>query len=307
MAINLYNIKKWWKMILGKSILHVNQDLGKCFSVTEIKGYYNNLTEKVTLDKEHYCTVNVFPHKSETKYDGVRDVFFPISIFQYGLASYDLFLMNKDQYMLSKFSTHVQWAYEHQNIDGSWDNFGFIYPDAKYSAMAQGEGASLLLRGFIQLGEKKYFEAAKKAIDYMITDVNEGGTTSYNGKEVIMLEYTHLPAVMNGWIFAIFGLYDLTLVCDDKIYKETLEKTLDTLKEKLKEFNCGYWSLYDLEGKIASPFYHNLHIAQMEALYLITGDIIFDEYACKWRKQQKNIFKRNYAFLKKVIQKIIEK
>ena len=41
MAINIYNIKKWHKMLTGKSVLHVNQDLGKYFEAKELKGYYN--------------------------------------------------------------------------------------------------------------------------------------------------------------------------------------------------------------------------------------------------------------------------
>ena len=35
-------------MLSGKSVWHVNQDIGKCFLKDEIKGYYNNMTEKVT-------------------------------------------------------------------------------------------------------------------------------------------------------------------------------------------------------------------------------------------------------------------
>ena len=39
-------------MVTGKSVLHVNQDIGKCFSTEEVKGYYNNLTEKVTMQPQ---------------------------------------------------------------------------------------------------------------------------------------------------------------------------------------------------------------------------------------------------------------
>ena len=44
MALNIYNIRKWYRMLSGKSIMHVNQDLGRLFDVDIIKGYYNNLT-----------------------------------------------------------------------------------------------------------------------------------------------------------------------------------------------------------------------------------------------------------------------
>ena len=48
MGISIYKIKKWYKMMTGKSISHVNQGVGTCYSKTEIAGYYNDLTEKVT-------------------------------------------------------------------------------------------------------------------------------------------------------------------------------------------------------------------------------------------------------------------
>ena len=35
-------------MLTGKSVLHVNQDLGKYFEAKELKGYYNNMMEKVS-------------------------------------------------------------------------------------------------------------------------------------------------------------------------------------------------------------------------------------------------------------------
>lgn len=52
MSITAYNIKKWTRMCLGKSILHVDQGEGKIYSIEEIKGYYNDLTEKVTKLQE---------------------------------------------------------------------------------------------------------------------------------------------------------------------------------------------------------------------------------------------------------------
>lgn len=52
MGINKYKIKKWVKMIFGKSIHHVNQGIGKIYNLNFIKGYYNDLTEKVLRGEE---------------------------------------------------------------------------------------------------------------------------------------------------------------------------------------------------------------------------------------------------------------
>ena len=51
MAINIIQIQRWTKMLVGRSVEHVNQGIGKVYSKNEIKGYYNDLTGKVTMDK----------------------------------------------------------------------------------------------------------------------------------------------------------------------------------------------------------------------------------------------------------------
>ena len=301
MAINVYNIKKWYKMMTGKSIMHVNQNLGKSFSTTEIKGYYNDLTEKVTKDTAILYTNELPLHQIETG----RKIFFPIQIFQYGLGAYDLYLQTKDTLYLDKFVACVEWARNNQGENGSWDNFSFIYPDSPFSSMCQGEGASLLLRSAIEFKHEDDAQAAKKAIDFMLTPLDQGGTAKDVDGNLVLLEYTNRDLVLNGWIFSAFGLYDMALY-DKEHYEEAWLDTIKSIKAMLPQFDNGQWTFYELDKKISSPFYHNLHIAQMEALYHITEDNIFLEYAEKWRKYQKSKIYRSKAFIKKAVQKIME-
>jgi hypothetical protein len=37
------------------------------------------------------------------------------------------------------------------------------------------------------------------------------------------------------------------------------------------------WSYYDTGGRLASPFYHDLHISRLEALHLLTGESAFHD------------------------------
>ena len=289
-------------MIHGKSILHVNQDMGKSFVPGEIKGYFNNLTEKVTKEPELLDNDRLPLLKTEKR----GEIEFPVGIFQYGLGAYDLYLQTGEGRYLAKFKQCVDWALTHQLDNGAWDILSFLYPDAPYSAMCQGEGASLLLRAYKRFNDERYLDAAAKAIEFMLLPVSDGGTSQYDGNDLILLEYTNLPAVMNGWIFASFGLYDMSLVSSDPRYKEAFLKTVDTLKKYLPRFDNGYWTKYDLDKKIASPFYHNLHVAQMQGLHLATGDPIFEEYADKWAKYQSKWWNRKRAFVKKAWQKIKE-
>lgn len=301
MVVSIYNIKKWTKMICGKSVMHVNQGLGKVIEIDKINGYYNDLTEKVTKDLKIKDTLELPMNNIESG----ESLYFPIQIFQYGLGAYDLFLETKDEFYLKKFYRCVDWAMDNQLETGAWDNFSFLYPKAPYSSMAQGEGCSLLARAFIDSSENKYKLAALKAIDFMVETVDNGGTTRIIDGDCIYLEYTNQSVVLNGWIFSIFGLWDAAIL--DSKYEKTLLHSIDSLKKYLPKFNLSYWSLYDLSGKITSPFYHKLHIAQMEALYLLTSDSIFKLYADRWQKNYNSKLLMIFAFIKKAYQKILER
>lgn len=302
MPLNRKLIRRWYLMLSGKSIWHVNQDIGKCFAVDRIKGYYNNMTEKVTKMSQ-LLDNNDLPLLNTAK----GDVEMPVAIFQYGLGAYDLYLLTGKGQYLKKFNQTVEWTVAHQDEKGRWSTFFYVYPDHPYGAMAQGEGASLLLRAYIHSGKIDYLKAAQRAIDFMLVPVDKGGTALYDNNDVVFAEYTHLPVVMNGWIFAWWGLYDFVLTTHDTgVYKDILVRSCNTLIRYMPRFKASYWSKYDLGGMMASPFYHNLHIAQMQAMYELTGEDIFNQYAKQWKKQQKNPFYKSMAFVKKAIQKLAE-
>lgn len=299
MGLSIYNIKKWVRMLTGRSIEHVNQDIGKIYSIKEIKGYYNDLTEKVTKDKNYY----------EVKLPLLRiengsDVLFPIAIFQFGLGSYDLFLLKGEKLFLEKFKICVDFAFQNQNTDGSWSNFYFNNPEAPYSSMAQGEGVSLLVRAYKEFNDEKYLVAAEKAINFMITDVGNGGTTKYKNEEIFLQEFTNKPTVLNGWIFSVFGLYDYIKVVNDEKVIDIYDRTIQTMINHMNNFDNGYWSKYNIDSMITSPFYHKLHIAQLKVLYEITGEFTFYKYFEKWTEYNNKPLNRLKAFIVKAIQKI---
>lgn len=303
MALSINNIKRWYNMLAGKSVWHVNQNVGTCFSKTEIKGYYNNMTAKVTMMPQ-LLTNDALPTLALGKGKTVESA---VAIFQYGLGAYDLFLKTSDEKYHKKFLQAVKWAVNKQEPSGAWDNFSYFYPNHPYGAMAQGEGASLLIRAFVDTGNEQFLKRAKAAIDFMLISVDEGGTTLYSSEDTIFLEYPHRKAVFNGWIFAWWGLYDYVSITKDKgKYKTVLDNSLHTLERMLPSFSNSYWSIYDLENRMASPFYHNLHIAQMQAMYQLTGEKLFDNYAKRWARQQNNPIFKTMAFMKKAIQKLAE-
>lgn len=301
MGLSFHKIRKWTNMMRGKSVYHVNQDEGKCYSRDFVKGYYNNLTEKVSrFGRED----NEIP---DTVVDSGETVYFSIAIFQYGLGAYDLYLMNNDENALEKMKNCADWAVNNQNEDGSWTTFLFEDESNPYSSMAQGEGISLLIRAHIETNDERYLNSAKKAFEFMQVSLENKGVAVYENEDIMFYEYTNKPVILNGWIFSLWGIYDYCKYLQDDNAKKILDASLNTLKKKLPEYDMRYWSKYDIEKRVCSPFYHKLHIAQLRVMYDLFGDQIYKEYADKWEKYQKSFWKPKRAFLKKALQKIFER
>lgn len=296
-------LNKWIKMLTGKSILHVMQDEGKVYSKNDVRGYYNNLTEKLltpgALIDETGLVYNVTNEGNK--------IYFSIAIFHYGLGAYDLCIMTGEPKYKQLFMRTVDWALTHQEETGAWNAFSIVKIKHPYSSMAQGEGASLLVRAFIETGDGKYLQAARKAVDFMCLPITEGGCTQYSNEKMWCKEYTEKPVVLNGWIFSIWGLYDYYKASKDEKYKQLLDKAIYTLASDIKLFDCKYWSKYDMGYKLTSPFYHRLHIAQLRVMYELFGCDAFREYADKWDGYLQNKIYFCLAFIVKVYQKISEK
>lgn len=130
----------------------------------------------------------------------------------------------------------------------------------------------------------------------MLAPVEQGGTCRSVSAGVVLEEIPLEPpnTILNGWIFALYGLYDYLLEAKDQDggntqVDESLQASLRALLATLPQFNAGFWSYYDTSGNLASPFYQQLHIAQLKAL-----ELTFPEYAESLR-HWRQIFERQAA------------
>lgn len=291
-------------MITGKSVFHVKQGIGKYYSKEKIAGYYNDMTGKV-------CDKTVLDENGipiTTTIAGIT-AHFPIVVFQYALGLFDLYIETNEKKYLNHFIKIADWAINSLDENGMWDCMNSLNDSVHetQSSMCQSEGASLLLRAFTVTNEKKYLEKAKKAIDFMIMDIKDGGTCYINeNNQMIFQEYVSKDnlSVLNGWIFSIFGLYDYCHISSEKKYSEILSNSVESLEKNIKKYDRGFWTNYDSKGTIASPAYHDIHIMQMKIMYELFGVETFKIYADKWEKYQKSKIKKLIAMLIKFKQKV---
>ncbi len=245
----------------------------------------------------------------------------PIAVAQYGLGHYNLYQQKNDPKNLNIATKQADWLVNNLKLNQKgvkvWTfNFDWEYRDILkspwYSALAQGNGISLLLRIYQTTQDKKYLVTAQEAFEALTITVDKGGTLfidiqgDYWLEETIVNPPTH---ILNGFLWTIWGVWDYYLATKEPVIKTLFDRCIKTLKNNLKNFDIGWWSLYEQSGTkmkmLASPFYHNLHIVQLKILYKITGETIFNKYAEKWEKYQKNRLYRNFALIYKIIFKVL--
>jgi len=171
-----------------------------------------------------------------------------------------------------------------------------------YSGLAQGQGISLLVRTARETGKPEYLEAASRAFDSFLKSTQEGGVVFTDERgDVWFEEYIVSPPthILNGFIWAAWGVYDFFLATGEKSAEQLFTRAVNTLRRNLDGYDLGFWSLYEQSGTrlpmVASPFYHQLHVAQLRIMSRLTGDELFSRYADRWETYARSRTKRTRA------------
>jgi heparosan-N-sulfate-glucuronate 5-epimerase len=234
----------------------------------------------------------------------------PIGIAQLGLGAWQL--AAADSRWLEVVSSVSDWIVREMDDDGKIA-FGFAYPHTYrleppwYSAMAQGEAASLLVRAAGSLHRPAFLDAAERLVASLLSGPSPVVAETDEGP--VLQEYpTDPPAhVLNGWVFALWGLYDVAIAGDEVSPKarKAFSQGVEALAARLGRYHTGWnWSRYDLFPHpivhVASPFYHRLHVEQLRALHDLDSRTVFAETADRWASGLENPLGRTHAIARKV-------
>jgi hypothetical protein len=235
----------------------------------------------------------------------------PIAISQWGLGNFNLFLRSNNPEHKKRSLTAADWLVEHLeantfgvavwNHDFDWE-YRTPLKAPWYSGLAQGQGISLLVRVSRETGDSDYLEAAARAFISFSKPTQEGGVcfTDEQGdlwfEEYIVSPPTH---ILNGFIWAAWGVYDFFLATRDDAAQRLFNRAVETIRQNLDRYDLGFWSLYEQSGTrlpmVASPFYHQLHVAQLRVMHRLTGDDVFSQTADRWETYARSRTKRTRA------------
>jgi heparosan-N-sulfate-glucuronate 5-epimerase len=158
-----------------------------------------------------------------------------------------------------------------------------------YSGMAQGQIASVFVRAWTHTGDDRYADLAHRAIEPLLEPGPERLVTRTSDGPVLEEDGPSNPPghILNGWIFALWGVRDVSIALADVNAGRLVEDTTACLVRKLPQYDVGWWSKYSLYPHplpdLAKPFYHRLHVTQLDILHELTGLDEFEQRAERWR------------------------
>ncbi len=235
----------------------------------------------------------------------------PIAIAQWGLGNYSLHCQTPNEERKKKFIAAADWLRANLELNSHrlwvWNHhFDWEYRSPLKapwcSALAHGQGISMLVRAYRETGAGVYLETAGRAFASFLKSTSEGGVTFTDPsgdlwfEEYIVSPPTH---ILNGFIWAAWGVYDYFLATQSDVARDLFAHAVRTLRMNLDRYDLGFWSLYEQSGTllpmIASPFYHRLHTVQLRVMHRLTGDEIFAHYADKWEAYARSRANRTRA------------
>lgn len=216
-----------------------------------------------------------------------------VVLVQYGLGCWERFVAGEGEKWLDVAVSVGEHLLHKQQEDGAWLNQWPLrhtfFLDAPWKcAMAQGEGASLLVRLHLQTGESAFADAARRALEPLYHPSSAGGVSARLDGAPWPEEFpTDPPAlVLNGAIFSWWGMRDVAVGLQDERAARAFDEGVNSLAANLHRFDTGSWSLYCLRSfpvaPIASSFYHALHIAQLEAMNSLAPRAEFHRTRQRW-------------------------
>jgi len=271
-----------------------------------------------TLEKEHlYYLPKDKDGLPQREYYSVGKQYNPTRIAAYALAHYNSYIDSRDQKHKETFLKAANWFLKSK--DGRWVyNFDWGKLHAPWiSAMAQGEGISVLVRAWALTKEQKYLDQAIKACHPMSMPISEGGVLSRLKDGTPFLEEYPVEKpvhVLNGFMYAIIGLVDMERITKSRISScLRVDELIAGLEKHIDDWDIGYWSAYDLStNKIGvrnavTVSYHRLHTTQL----LFLGEWSKSEALLKkaeiWRRYEQKLSNRMKAFIVKMIYRMMEK
>ena len=234
----------------------------------------------------------------------------PVTISQKAFEYYEDYLKNNNKKSKKFFINNANWLVKNVLKCNNHSILLYLFPWPKYalpkpwcSGMAQGQAIQVLVKAHRITHDINYLDTAKSLLNAFFVEVKDGGVTYKDSEdrwwyEEYANENGKSSRVLNGMIYALFGIYEYYTYTNDMDSKFLFEQGIRALKNDLPNYDCASYSYYDILKNPASK-YHLIHVNQLKKLFEISKEPIFKKYYDSWNNFDyfKNLaislFKRN--------------
>lgn len=274
-------------------------------TINDLPNNQRYYTDKEPLDIDGQdLAADTYQNSYSYIYKGHEDIYNPVTSSRTILELIDSYNKTQDKNYLIKAELYTQEflssATPHRNALFATYRFNYRIGGTSntlkkpwYSGMAQGRALSLLSQLYTITGKDEYKTAADKFFRGLeltrqpndriwVSMLNKDG---YFWIEEYPLDKPEL--VLNGFLYATFGLYDYYETFKTPESKTYLQAALTTAKHEIPKYRRpGKVSKYGLKRGSYNPTYHKTVIKQMRYIYSFTGDEFF--------KTTADIFEQDY-------------
>jgi hypothetical protein len=225
----------------------------------------------------------------------------PVAQAQYGISLLNTHRVTGDAWFLDRaqlqanrlVDTHIEsrsaWWYPYPFTFELYGIPGDILRTPWYSAMAQGQALSLFTRLHLVTGQPLWRQAADATFTSMTLEPVSGQPWSSrtDGAGYLWLEeyprspVTNSERVLNGHIFALYGLWDYWRMTGDDTAAALFDGALTTAARYIPNGfrNTNWASSYSLRNDRPHERYHGIHIGQLLHAHVLTGATVFASLA----------------------------
>lgn len=253
--------------------------------------HYYVYSDRLFFDAMEPDAEGIPMHRSRT----FRPFYNPAYVSWYGLVSLQRFLRGVDSAGSKTFLQQVEWLVAHRvrRADGSvvWPyavdfQEGHCFLRAPWiCAMAQGLAMSVLVRGHRMTGGRHLLDLARAATRVFEIGVEDGGVRTLERGHALYEEYPGypLPRVLDGFLFSLLGLYDLSAETGEPRVTRLFADGIDGLRHTLSSWDYrSKWSWYGSHGYLCPPHYNKLNGALLSSLARVSGEPTLERYAKSW-------------------------
>lgn len=199
-----------------------------------------------------------------------------------------------------RFLNCADWLVAHATYQGGYAllEYDFPYPPFRMtppwrSGLAHGRALTVLVHAHALTHNPRFLDAANALLRAFDIAEDDGGFAVTMGSGVWFEEYAGKggarPRVLNGMIYALFGLHDFYDYTKGLKAEFTYSQhawrlfqqgclAVAAMLPRFDDHGCSY---YDLLRHPAGP-YHAIHIEQLDKLYDLTSEPVFKTYHDRW-------------------------